>query len=423
MKVLVYTHHLELGGSQINAIELAVTVRDVYGYQVVVFGTPGPALELVEANGLRFIPAPTPQMHPSPSMMRALKQSVRSERIDLVHAWEWPQCLDAFYGVHLLGDVPLVGSNMSMTVTRFLPRSIPLTYGTPALVEEARRGRAGPVVLLEPPVDTERNRPDAVDPTEFRERHGLGGDRRNLVIVSRLVAWMKLEGIERSMAAVARLAREMPVRLVIVGGGTAYDRLTAQAEELNRALGDRVVVLTGPMTDPRPAYAAADVVLGMGSSILRGMAFAKPCVVLGEGNFAKVFSPETSEDFLKNGFFGSGHTHGHPAQLHAQLSELLTDEGRLRQLGAFSRHLVEDRFSLSLGAATLDRLYRAAGDRSVPRLPIALDAVRTAILRAASRVVPRGTPRRPRLGDLAGGARVPSVHRAITPCKEPLDQR
>ena len=39
--------------------------------------------------------------------------------------------------------------------------------------------------------------------------------------------------------------------------------------------------LAGEMLDPRPAYAAADVVLGMGGSALRGMAFGKPLVVQG----------------------------------------------------------------------------------------------------------------------------------------------
>jgi glycosyltransferase involved in cell wall biosynthesis len=389
MKVLVFSHHLELGGSQVNAIELAAAVRDTYGHDVAVFATPGPAVELVRAHGLRFIAAPTPRMHPSPTVIGALRQAVRSEAADLVHAWEWPQCLDAFYGIHLLGGVPMVGSNMSMAVTRFLPRSIPLTYGTPALVEQARHRRPGQVVLLEPPVDTERNRPHAIDTAEFRERYGLIGRRRNLVIVSRLVAWMKLEGIERSMAAVARLAREVPVRLVVVGGGPAHDRLNARAAEINRRLGDRVVVLTGPMTDPRPAYAVADVVLGMGSSILRGMAFAKPCVVLGEGNFSDVFTPQTSDGFLRRGFFGLGNNAPSADHLHNQLKELLADEGRLRQLGTFSRHIVEERFSLELGARTLDGLYRTAFDRSAPRLPIVLDAVRTGVLRAAAHALPR----------------------------------
>ena len=49
--------------------------------------------------------------------------------------------------------------------------------------------------------------------------------------------------------------------------------------------GRQVVLLTGEIADPRPAYAAADVVVGQGGSALRGMAFGKPLVVVGEGRF------------------------------------------------------------------------------------------------------------------------------------------
>ena len=401
MKVLVFPHHLELGGSQVNAIDLAASLRDIYGHQVVIFATPGPALELVNARGMRFIAAPRPKAHPSPTVMWALRRAVRDERVDLVHAWDWPQCLDAFYGIYLGGGVPLVGSNMSMEVTRFLPRSIPLTYGTPALVEAARRARRGPVVLLEPPVDTERNSMAAVDPTQFRQRHGLDDGRPTLVIVSRLVAWMKLEGILRSMEAVALLGQERAVRLVVVGGGTAYDRLNARAAELNRLVGSRVVVLTGPMTDPRPAYAAADIVLGMGSSILRGMAFAKPCLVLGEENFSEPLNPETSPRFLNGGFFGLGDRSATPHLLYTQLKELLGNDNRLRQLGAFSRRIVEERFSLPVGARTLDELYRQTVGYSVSRSDVVLDGVRSGLLRIASGAIPK----RPRRHIVNGGLR------------------
>ena len=42
MRIVVYPHRLEIGGSQINAIELAAAVRDL-GHEVIVFGQPGGA--------------------------------------------------------------------------------------------------------------------------------------------------------------------------------------------------------------------------------------------------------------------------------------------------------------------------------------------------------------------------------------------
>ena len=110
---------------------------------------------------------------------------------------------------------------------------------------------------------------------------------------------------------------------------------------------------------------------------------------MGEGNFSEVFTPKTRDEFLQRGFFGSTDNDAASNQLHKQLQELLADENRMHELGTFSRRLVEERFSLGVGARTVDRLYRAAVERPVPRPPMVLDAVRTGVLRVASRAVPQ----------------------------------
>jgi glycosyltransferase involved in cell wall biosynthesis len=393
MKILVFGHHLELGGSQFNSVELSATLERDHGHKVIVFAAPGPAVDLVHERGLSYVAAPRGRVHPSPAVMRAVRRLVAEHRVDIVHAWEWAQCLEAFYALQLPRQLPVVGTDMSMEVTRFLPRCLPITYGTPALVEEARRLHTGPVELLEPPVDTERNHPTAVDSTEFKTWHGLDDGHFNVVIVSRLTSWLKLEGLERSMDAVAALARKCPVRLVVVGGGTAFDRLAARAARINARLGRRVVVLTGPMTDPRPAYAAADLVLGMGSSVLRGMAFAKPCIVLGEKGFSEPFNPHTSPRFLWEGFYGLGNGERSVDRLSAQIAELLERLDKLPELGAFGRMVVEERFSLEVGAATLDAFYRSAADHAVSWPRAAAEGVRSALYRSASAFLPDGVRR------------------------------
>ena len=86
---------------------------------------------------------------------------------------------------------------------------------------------------------------------------------------------MKGEGLHRTIDAVRTLGRDLPLRFVIVGDGTARIELERRANEVNTELGRSAVVLTGPLLDPRPAYASADIVVGMGGSALRGMAFGE----------------------------------------------------------------------------------------------------------------------------------------------------
>ncbi len=64
--------------------------------------------------------------------------------------------------------------------------------------------------------------------------------------------------------------------------------------------------MTGQMTDPRDAYAAADIMLGMGGSALRAMAFAKPLVVQGERGYWRLLTPESLDFFLDKGWYWLG---------------------------------------------------------------------------------------------------------------------
>ncbi|MGH2691139.1 MAG: glycosyltransferase family 4 protein, partial [Actinomycetota bacterium] len=283
MRILVYPNRLTVGGLQIIAIELAAAVRD-RGHEVVVFCGSGPLVQLIRERRLRFVAGDVPRRpRPSPRVMRALGRLVEREHIDLVHAHGTAAALEAFYGAHLLAGVPTVASHMtSIAIPRHLPTTIPLIVGTREIQEAAQPTRAGRVELLEPPVNTEEDHP-SVDGSAFRRAHGLDDGRLNVVVVSRLSPHLKQEGLERAIDAVASLAEEEPARLVIVGDGESRRVLAERADRVNRRLGWTAVVLAGELLDPRPAYAAADVVLGMGGSILRGMAFGKPAIVLGQG--------------------------------------------------------------------------------------------------------------------------------------------
>ena len=74
---------------------------------------------------------------------------------------------------------------------------------------------------------------------------------------------------------------------------------------MNGRCGREVVSVLGHMPDPRAVYCAADVVIGMGTSLLRGMATAKPCVLVGERSLVTVVRPETVGPYLRQGFWVS----------------------------------------------------------------------------------------------------------------------
>jgi L-malate glycosyltransferase len=380
VKFVVFAHRLEVGGTQVNAIELAAALRDFHGFEPVLFATTGPMVKLAQSKGLRFVAAPDAYRHPSPSRMAALRHLVNIERPVLVHAWDWWQAIETYYAVHLPLGLPMVVSDMMMELTRILPRTVPTTFGTPEIAERAaaagrRRARA-----LVPPVDVVLNAPEAADGRQFREQLGVGSSEILLVTVSRLATHMKSESLYRTLEVVAALGRNVPLRLVVVGDGLARPDLERRASEINSGLGRRAIDFTGALLDPRPAYAAADVVIGMGGSALRGMAFGKPVVVVGDNGFCDAMEPETAPGFYHRGIYGRGEGDPDNKRLASIVAGLASSAERRSNLGCFAREWVVERFSLEAVSAELADCFRDAVANPPSVSDRTFDAIRTAAI-------------------------------------------
>lgn len=377
-RVLVVAHTLELGGTQMNAIELAHEVGRRGLAEVVLAASPGPAEAWARDRGLDLRLLPPATHHPSAARVRSLDLLAREVRPDVVHVWDWPQCFDAYPGLHLRQRLPMLCTVMGMVVPRFIPRHLPTTFGTVELAERARLTRSGPVQLLEPPVDMSANHPGAVDGAGFRRAHGIAHSDLLVTMVSRLESWLKMESLERGIAAVAALAERYPVRLVIVGSGSARDAVAERAEDVCRRYGRAVIQLAGAMTDPRPAYEAADLMLGMGGSALRTLAFGKPLVVVGERGFSRVLDHGTADLFLRQGWYGLGN--GVYDDLAGQIERLVLDAPLRHSLGTLGEEIVAQHYDLGVAAERLGAWYRETADTPVPPVRAVTEAGRSAAL-------------------------------------------
>ncbi|WP_229068337.1 glycosyltransferase [Actinoplanes sp. DH11] len=403
MRLIVGLHHLELGGSQLNALDLAVAMRD-HGHEVAVFGNytdrPGPMADRVRDNGLPLIAERHPAerlgrtMPARPALSRAIARAARDFRADLLHVYEFSVGLDAFYGAHVRRGIPIVTTIYGMRVPRWMPRYGEIIVGTQQLVDEAAAFRARPT-LIEPPVNTDHDDPAKADVPAFRAQHGIAPGEILISVVSRLEPDMKAEGILRTIRAVG-LLDDSRVRFLVVGGGPSFDDVAAEAERVNTALGRPAVIMAGSMEDPRPAYAAADIMVGMGGSALRAMAFGRPLVVLGIKGFFLGAGPLTAEHFLREGFYGIGTGDVDAAPLAAELRTLIDDPALRAERGAWGRRLVLDRFSLTAAAKTLNAVYERALAQPVPRTRRITEGARVAGHKAVADLLSDGARRRVR---------------------------
>ena len=280
MKIIVGLSSLDLGGSMISAIELAASVQDQLGWEVAVYAPPGRAGKLLAERGLRHIEAPDGEPGWTLSHYRHLRHVDRVEQPDVFHAWDWQLLIRAYYALHLRNR-PVMGSCTAMSVPSLLPWALPISFVT-AEIQGQDAHRQGASFLQEYPINVRLDDPATVVGSAFRAEIGVRPDQLLLVIVSRLARWMKREGIARTIEVVERLAADHDVVLAVVGDGDARNELEGQGDRVNRSAGRELVRFAGPMVDPRTAYASADIGLGMGTSIVRSMAFEVPSVVLGD---------------------------------------------------------------------------------------------------------------------------------------------
>lgn len=355
MRIVVYPHDLAIGGSQLNAIEIAGATRDL-GHDVVVYGQPGPLVEMVEHLSLEFVASPGVRLRPTPSIVSSLRRLSRERRIDVLHGYEWPPILEARLASVGAHSPACIGTVMSMAVASFIPRQIPLVVGTAQIAASERKRGRHDVHLIEPPVDTSVNFPDPTAAAEARRRYGLDRDALVVAVVCRLESTLKLEGLLCAIEVVPTLPGS-PV-LLVAGDGPARDEIEEAARRANARAGRLAVLLTGELADPRPVYATADVVLGMGGSALRALAMGRPVVVQGKLGFWRTLTPGTLDSFLWTGWYGVGEdADDGPRRLAEELVPLLGDPALREELSHFGVRLINERFSLRAAAERQVALY------------------------------------------------------------------
>lgn len=358
--VLVQLNNLELGGTQINAIDLAKAV-EVHGFRCVLFGPlntlpkSGPnVMELALARGV-----PLEGYWPATSVIprgKALNAKARAIGADIVHVYgTWGDPRSAYWGPCLQGRRPLVHTVYEMAVAPEVYRHTSLIIGTGYLLDELA-DRPGPTALVSPPVDVEADAPNADLGRRFRASLGDLGSRPLIAVVSRLAIEMKAHPIEVALRAMVLLADTDAV-LVVVGTGGEEARLREIGRSVNEAVGRAAVKFVGAMADPRPVYAAADIMLGMGGSAARSLAFGAPLVVHGEGGTAELFEECTAASLFRRSFWSERPEPNALGLLASHLRLLLDDPARREQLGQFGRAFAIENFGLTAMAERLAAIY------------------------------------------------------------------
>ncbi|MCO5330151.1 MAG: glycosyltransferase family 4 protein [Ilumatobacteraceae bacterium] len=254
----------------------------------------------------------------------------------------------------------LPGSKQTLGWVLRRARHIVAAGGYPAKEAEHAAGRALPITVVPPGVDTDRFQPlDAAARSAARAHFGIADDAELVVGISRLVP---RKGFDTAIRAAALLQRSRPdLVLAIAGGGRDEGRLKALAEQL----GAPVRFLGRVSNEDLPLlYGCADVYTmlcrnrwggleqeGFGIVFLEAAACGVPQVAGRSGG---------AHEAVEHGVTGLVvDTPDDPRAVAAAFEELLDDPERARRMGVagreravreFSYDVLAHRLGVSLGA-------------------------------------------------------------------------
>lgn len=366
---------LGAGGAEQYVVQLS-NYLFAQGHRVsIVAGEPQTLRERLDAG----VHVETLQLHPGaarslgtyllllPQAIRHLVRFFRAEGVTVVHTHLAASALPAWIAAKLCGipvmhskmhteaipsryeraifasRLPLFLVNRFLAFTRYIESEIVRYWHAPT----AR------IVLSSIGVDTQRFVLTEALRESSRRDLGLKPDSKVMLVVSRFYP-------DKDVALAIHAARAVDdPEAVLLVAGDGPERPTL--EQLERDLPGRTrIVFLGLLADPRPAYAAADLLLqttrgpNLGTVVLEGMAMSLPVVIAYRDEEERKMALDTV-DGLELGAIAEAK----PAVMAAALAKLLADRARLGELRREVREFVELRHARLSVYPVMAKVYTA----------------------------------------------------------------
>lgn len=360
--------HLVLGGEvrggEMVALDLARGAKARGDDVLFLSPTRGPFTELVEGEGMRFLPADVSRTFRVGGAFR-LAKTLRRERVDVLHTHTAiaantlgrligrPMGAAVVSHIHIENYLP--PNRVRAAVMRTIDNaSARLASRIVAVSEQTRRALVAqgyPAQLIEVV-------PNGIHPVD----HGGNSNGRSLLgslgvppeapVVGEVARLCDAKGQSDLIRAVARLPE---VRAVLVGedlenGGAFRARLEREAEQAG--VGSRVVFAgyrpAGPILRELDVFVLPSLIEGMPITVLEAMAHGKPVVATAVGG-----TPEV----VVEGETGLLVPPGDPERLAAAIRSVLDDRELARRMGEAGRIRVAERFSVEAMTRRVLEIY------------------------------------------------------------------
>lgn len=313
MKILLCAMSLRIGGAETHIVELALALR-ARGDEVFLASHGGVYVPRLQDAGVVCVNAPLDKKDPL-SVLRSrliLSSLIRREKFDIVHAHARIPAFTAGGAARKYGVRFVTTAHYDFRVTPFLRRASDWgdhCFAVSGDIADYLRAKYGynrkNITLVPNGIDTKSFSPERKRPG-IRESFGVSPDAELILHVSRLDGMSSLcaEELIKAMPSV----RESHPRavLLIVGGGTEYERISAKADGINGIIGEKAVITAGAREDVADITAQADLFVGPSRAAMEAMASGVLTVISGSEGHIGLFSDETEAACRKTNFCGRG---------------------------------------------------------------------------------------------------------------------
>lgn len=355
MKILLAHMWMVIGGAETHVVELSKELA-ARGHDVTVASNGGVYVDALKNAGVKHFTVPLHSKNPASMLKsyRLLKKLIKREKFDIVHAHSRIPAFICGALSRRLGFRFVTSTHAVFKVSALLSKvsdwgdhTFAVSCDIKQYLMDNYKTPGDNITLTINGIDTVRFS-KAADPGKVKEELALSQDAFRAVYVSRIDNETALPGFLLCDAAPA-LIRDIPeLEIVIVGAGTAFDALSARADEVNRALGRRVIVLTGARTDIDQVCAAADVFVGVSRAALEAMSMEKPVILAGQQGYIGVLDADAMPLAKLTNFTCRGERMPDAALIESDIRTVYKmSVGERTALGELGRHEVLESYSVS----------------------------------------------------------------------------
>lgn len=365
MRVLMTTMKLDIGGAETHIVELSKALSR-QGVEVLVASNGGAYEKELAQAGIQHIQVPFHSKNPSAMLQayRLLKKIILENDIDVVHAHaRIPAFLCAL--LHKRYRFRFVTTAHWVFSTRF-PYNLLTRWGDRSLaVSDDIKDYLVNNYGIDPEkirvtingIDLEKFSKDT-DFSDIKEEFSLSPDKTRIVYVSRMDTDRSLAA-HKLIAATPALLEKIPnLEIIIVGGGNDLASIEAEANAVNDAMGQRIIITTGSRTDINRFVASGDLFIGVSRAALEAMACEKPSIIAGNEGYIGIFDEDKLQVAIDTNFCCRGCSATETEILTQDiLTVLQAPKEEQERLGTFARETVKEYYSVTTMAEDALKMY------------------------------------------------------------------